>query len=95
MMPLPERDRHAEALAAKIIDLTRAALDEIRDFISLADYRGAAAREDMLREEIVRTCTEFNKHMARSHKWLEDSLLACLASKPSAPFVLKPMPENS
>ncbi len=95
VMPLPERDRHAEALAHQIIEITRAAYKEIDQFRRHYDHTGAHYREERLREELVEACVKFNKYEARSRKWLEDSLAACLASKPSAPFVLKPMPENS
>ncbi len=92
MMPLPERDRHAEALAHQIIEITRAAYKEIDEFRRQYDHRGAYYREERLREELVEACVEFNKVEARSRKWLEDSLAGMVVANKT--FVLKPMPEN-
>lgn len=91
MMPLPPRDSHAYALAARICSLTREAYGEIHDFSNRGDYRGAHAREDDLREEIFRLCAEFNKHEFRVRQDLEQELINAHRLQP---VIMRPAPEN-
>ncbi len=93
MLSLPERDRHAEALAAKIIDMTLCANADIRDFYRHHDYNGASTRELMWKESVIEACTQFNKDMARIVRYNQKQIADLVAVIPG-PFVLKPMPEN-
>ncbi len=66
----------ARALAAQIINLTHAYLREARD---IGDYRGARAREDMWREEIMRACLESHKATGAALDKTRQQLTAILA----------------
>lgn len=94
IQPIPPRDRHAEALAAKIIALTLAANEDIRDFYKHHDFNGASTREQFWKGDVLQACEEFNVHMARVNNYLNDKLAEILMANPTQPFVLKPMPRN-
>jgi hypothetical protein len=94
MMPLPERDSHAYTLASMIIATTREAYREIHAFADRREYTNAHHREEMLIEEVVRLCTQFNKDMFRINEYLRGQMADVIACLPSKPFVLKPAPEN-
>ncbi len=94
MMPLPERDSHAYALASMIIATTREAYREIHAFADRREYNSAHAREEMLIEEVLRLCTQFNKDMNMMLTYSQQQNAEIAALLPCKPFVLAPMPRN-
>lgn len=93
IMELPPRDSHAEALAAKIIDLTLAANADIRGFHAKHDHNGAAAREGMWKDDVLETITAFNKHEAMTRDYLTARLVDC-QSRILPAMIIQAAPEN-